>query len=40
MHRADAVIGVVVVLAAAYFVWSRVKVYKQYKAESATAKAD
>ena len=33
MHRLDAVIGVVVVVAAAYFVWSRVKVYKQYKAE-------
>jgi membrane protein DedA with SNARE-associated domain len=40
MHRLDAVIGVVVIVAAAYFVWSRVKVYKQYKAEAATAKAD
>ena len=32
------VIGVVVVLAAAYFVWSRVKVYRQYRAEAAAAK--
>jgi membrane protein DedA with SNARE-associated domain len=43
MHRFDAVIGGVIVLAAAYFVWSRIKVYKQYKAEAAagaTAKAD
>jgi membrane protein DedA with SNARE-associated domain len=40
MHRADAVIGAVIVVAGAYFVWSRVKVYKQYKQEGATAKAD
>jgi heme A synthase len=40
MHRADAVIGGVIVIAAAYFVWSRIKVYKQYKADAATAKAD
>ncbi|HEY6458499.1 MAG TPA: DedA family protein [Polyangiaceae bacterium] len=44
MHRADAVIGLVVVVAGAYFVWSRVKVWKQYRAESAAgaaaAKAD
>ena len=47
MHRADAVIGAAIVLAGAYFVWSRVKVYRQYKAEgaaektgAATAKAD
>jgi membrane protein DedA with SNARE-associated domain len=40
MHRLDAVIGAAVVVAAAYFVWSRVKVYKQYKAEGAPAKAD
>ncbi len=33
MHRLDAVIGVAVIAAAGYFVWSRVKVYKQYKAE-------
>jgi membrane protein DedA with SNARE-associated domain len=39
MHKADAVIGAVIILAAAYFVWSRVKVYKQYKAEAAAAKA-
>src|SRR5580700_2000771 len=37
MHRADAVIGGAIVLAAAYFAWSRIKVYKQYKAEAATA---
>jgi membrane protein DedA with SNARE-associated domain len=37
MHRLDAVIGVAVVAAAAYFVWSRVKVYKQYKADEAAA---
>jgi membrane protein DedA with SNARE-associated domain len=42
MHKFDAVIGAAIVLAAAYFVWSRVKVLRQYKAEStgATAKAD
>ena len=44
MHRADAVIGGVIVLAAAYFVWSRMKVWKQYKLEgankAAAAKAD
>jgi membrane protein DedA with SNARE-associated domain len=40
MHRADAVIGAVIVLAGGYFIWSRIKVYKQYKAEAATAKAD
>jgi membrane protein DedA with SNARE-associated domain len=39
MHRADAVIGGVIVLAAAYFAWSRIKVYKQYKADAATTKA-
>jgi membrane protein DedA with SNARE-associated domain len=39
MHRLDAVIGAVVIVAAAYFVWSRVKVYKQYKAEGAAAAA-
>jgi len=37
MHRLDAVIGVVVIVAAAYFIWSRVKVYKQYRAEAANA---
>jgi membrane protein DedA with SNARE-associated domain len=43
MHKADAVIGAVIVLAAAYFVWSRIKVYKQYKLDAkaaAAAKAD
>jgi membrane protein DedA with SNARE-associated domain len=39
MHRFDAVIGAVIVLAGAYFVWSRVKVLRQYKAE-APVKAD
>jgi membrane protein DedA with SNARE-associated domain len=39
MHRLDAVIGAVVIVAAAYFVWSRIKVYKQYKAEGAAAAA-
>jgi membrane protein DedA with SNARE-associated domain len=39
MHRADAVIGGVIVLAAAYFVWSRIKVWKQYKADGAAEKA-
>jgi membrane protein DedA with SNARE-associated domain len=29
MHRLDAIIGATIVLAAAYFVWSRFKVYKQ-----------
>lgn len=37
MHRADAAIGALIVLGAAYFVWSRVKVYKQYKSEGAPA---
>jgi membrane protein DedA with SNARE-associated domain len=40
MHKADAVIGAVIVVAAAYFIWSRVKVYRQYKAEAAGAKAE
>src|SRR5580704_17173467 len=31
MHRLDAVIGALILVAAAYFVWSRVKIYKQYK---------
>lgn len=39
MHRLDAVIGAVVIVAGAYFVWSRVKVYRQYKAEGAAAPA-
>ncbi len=38
MHRADAVIGALLVLAAAYFVYSRAKVYQQYKTETAAAK--
>jgi membrane protein DedA with SNARE-associated domain len=40
MHRLDAVIGGLIVVAATYFVWSRVKVYKQYKAEAGSAKAE
>jgi membrane protein DedA with SNARE-associated domain len=41
MHRLDAVIGAVIIIAAAFFVWSRIKVYKQYKVEGAApAKAD
>jgi membrane protein DedA with SNARE-associated domain len=39
MHRLDAVIGAVVIVGAAYFVWSRIKVYKQYKADGAAAAA-
>jgi membrane protein DedA with SNARE-associated domain len=37
MHRADAAIAALIVLGAAYFVWSRAKVYKQYKADAAAA---
>lgn len=33
MHRFDAVIGLGLIAAGAYFVWSRFKVYKQYKLE-------
>ena len=42
MHRFDAVIGLVIVSAAAYFVWSRFKVYRQYKLEGTVevSKAD
>jgi membrane protein DedA with SNARE-associated domain len=40
MHKFDAVIALAVVVAGAYFVWSRVKVYRQYKADPAAAKAD
>jgi len=39
MHRFDAVIGAVILLGAGYFVWSRVKVYRQLQAEAAGAKA-
>jgi membrane protein DedA with SNARE-associated domain len=35
MHRFDAVIGLGLIAAAAYFVWSRVKVYRQYKLDGA-----
>ena len=41
MHRLDAVIGAVILAAVAYFVWSRVKVYRQYRAPSSVIpKAD
>jgi len=40
MHRLDAAIGAIIVLAAGYFVWSRVQVYRQYKAEAVVLKAD
>ncbi len=42
MHRFDAVIGVGLIAAAGFFVWSRFKVYKQYKLEGAVepSKAD
>jgi membrane protein DedA with SNARE-associated domain len=37
MHKFDAVIAVAILAAAGYFVWSRVQVYKQYKAHAAKA---
>jgi membrane protein DedA with SNARE-associated domain len=37
MHKFDAVIGSAIILAAAYFVWSRIKVYRQYKLDAAVA---
>ena len=41
MHKFDAAIGAVILLAASYFIWSRVRVYKQYRADAAVAaKAD
>jgi membrane protein DedA with SNARE-associated domain len=40
MHRFDAAIGAAIVVAAGYFVWSRVKVYKQHQAEVAAAKPE
>jgi len=39
MHKFDAVIGAVIVVAGAYFVWSRIKVYRQYRLEGATPPA-
>src|SRR5579872_757131 len=39
MHKADAVIAAFIVVAGAYFVWSRIKVYRQYKLEGAPAPA-
>ena len=35
MHRFDAVIGGVIVIAAAWFIWSRVKVFRAYRREAA-----
>ncbi len=35
MHRFDAVIGLGLIAAGAYFVWSRFKVYRQYKLDGA-----
>jgi membrane protein DedA with SNARE-associated domain len=40
MHRFDAVIGAVILVAAGYFIWSRIKVYRQLQAEGAAAKAE
>ena len=39
-HQFDAVIGAVIVLGAAYFVWSRVKIHRELSAEAAAAKGD
>ncbi len=39
MHKFDAIIGAGIVIAVAYFVWSRFKVYRQYKLEGAIAPA-
>jgi len=38
MHRFDAAIGGAIVVAAGYFVWSRVKVYRHHQADLASAK--
>ena len=38
MHRFDAVIGAVIVLGAAWFIWSRVKVFRAYRRDAAAAK--
>ena len=40
MHRFDAIIGAAIVLGAAYFFWSRFKVYRELQASAAAAKAD
>lgn len=37
MHRFDLVIGVVVIVAGAWFIWSRVKVFRAYRREAAAA---
>ncbi|HXN31518.1 MAG TPA: DedA family protein [Polyangiaceae bacterium] len=38
MHRFDAAIGVAIVAAAGYFVWSRIRVYRHHQADLAAAK--
>jgi len=40
MHKFDAVIAVAILGAAAYFAWSRYKVYRHYKAEGGTSPID
>jgi membrane protein DedA with SNARE-associated domain len=37
MHRFDAVIGLVIIVAAAWFIWSRIKVFRAYRREAASA---
>jgi membrane protein DedA with SNARE-associated domain len=39
MHKFDAVIGAGIILVGAYFVWSRIKNYRQYKLEAAVEPA-
>jgi membrane protein DedA with SNARE-associated domain len=39
MHKFDAVIGAGIILVGAYFVWSRIKNYRQYKLEGAVQPA-
>jgi membrane protein DedA with SNARE-associated domain len=40
MHKFDAVIAAGIFVAVAYFVWSRMKVFRQYRAEGMPAKLD
>ena len=35
MHRFDAVIGAVIILVAAWFIWTRIKVFRAYRREAA-----
>jgi membrane protein DedA with SNARE-associated domain len=39
MHKFDAIIAAAIAVAAAYFVWSRVKVYREYRARELAAAA-